>query len=180
MRMEARRTVAAIDGAERATARDRLCEVLWEDGGLLHSKCSHGAILMGFMPLPDEIDPTPAMQRWLDAGGRLAVPVSDWRACTMQAGEVTSLDETAFETRRHGIREPCVSVLLSADELAVVLVPGLAFDAAGGRLGRGGGFYDRFLEKLRCPTIGVCYSAQVVPRVSQDPHDRTVQAVIAG
>lgn len=59
-----------------------------------------------------------------------------------------------------------------------VLVPGLAFDLTGARLGRGGGYYDRFLEKRLeddLLTIGVCWSMQVVPQVPTDPHDVRLQ-----
>jgi 5-formyltetrahydrofolate cyclo-ligase len=55
-----------------------------------------------------------------------------------------------------------------------VLVPGIAFDARGARLGRGGGYYDRFLEgvqKIGALKIGVCWSMQIVPEVPTDPHD---------
>jgi len=63
---------------------------------------------------------------------------------------------------------------LNAIGRVVVLVPGVAFDARGARLGRGGGYYDRFLEGLRSVSalkIGVCWSMQIVPEVPTDPHD---------
>jgi 5-formyltetrahydrofolate cyclo-ligase len=136
------------------------------------------AILMGFMPLPDEIDPLAAMQQWLDEGGRLAVPVTDWETRTMRAAEVRSLDNAAFVARKHGIREPSPPVFVPAAELAVVMVPGLAFDASGHRLGRGAGFYDRFLAGVSCPTIGVCYGPQLLASVPIDSHDHLVQRVV--
>jgi 5-formyltetrahydrofolate cyclo-ligase len=179
MRADARQALAALDAVDRAGGSERLCEALWADGGLLQGAFMPGAILMGFMPLPDEVDPTPAMRRWLDAGGRLASPVSNWEARTMQAAEVNSLDETSFLVSDHGIREPQDPVLLPSEELTLVLVPGLAFDAAGGRLGRGGGFYDRFLTGVSCPTVGVCHRCQIVPSVPADPHDRQVGCVVA-
>jgi 5-formyltetrahydrofolate cyclo-ligase len=178
MRADARRALARLDAADRACESERLCEALWTDGGLLQRAFMPNAILMGFMPLPDEVDPTPAMRRWLDAGGRLAVPVSNWETRTMQAAEVRSLDEISFLVSDHGIREPQDPVLLPSEKLTLVLVPGLAFDAAGGRLGRGGGFYDRFLAGVSCPTVGVCHSCQIVSSVPADPHDRLVGCVV--
>jgi 5-formyltetrahydrofolate cyclo-ligase len=178
MRADARHALATLGAADRVGAGERLCEALWDDGGPLQRAFVPNAILMGFMPLPDEIDPLAAMQQWLDEGGRLAVPVSNWEARTMQAAEVRSLDETSFLVSDHGIREPHDPVLLPPEELALVLVPGLAFDAAGGRLGRGGGFYDRFLAGVSCPTVGVCHNCQIVSSIPADPHDRLVGCVV--
>jgi len=63
----------------------------------------------------------------------------------------------------------------------LVLVPGLAFDRSGFRLGRGGGFYDRFLESLSFPRpvlCGVCFSRQIVPAVPREPHDARVDWIL--
>jgi 5-formyltetrahydrofolate cyclo-ligase len=61
----------------------------------------------------------------------------------------------------------------------VVLVPALAVDASGNRLGRGGGSYDRVLARVRgqVPTIGLLYDGELIPSVPAEPHDRTVRAV---
>lgn len=69
---------------------------------------------------------------------------------------------------------------LAVEELDAVLVPGLAFDLAGGRLGRGGGHYDRFLLRCRpdCLRIGVCFEGQLVGTVPIDPWDQPVDAVV--
>jgi 5-formyltetrahydrofolate cyclo-ligase len=78
-----------------------------------------------------------------------------------------------------GIDEPCV---LDAGDLGpdLVLVPGRAFDRAGGRLGRGGGYYDRFLAPLAGEGLlcGVCYGVQVVPCVPRGPGDVAVDRVL--
>lgn len=62
----------------------------------------------------------------------------------------------------------------------VVVVPGLAFTVAGDRLGQGGGWYDRFLSKVRpdCVSIGVCFSEQLVDAVPVEPHDVAVDHVV--
>lgn len=65
------------------------------------------------------------------------------------------------------------------DRFDLVVVPGLAFDSTGGRLGQGGGWYDRFLS--RCPTqvsVGVCFAEQLVVRVPHEPHDVPVDLVV--
>lgn len=63
------------------------------------------------------------------------------------------------------------------DQIDLVLVPGMAFDAQGHRLGRGKGFYDRFLPKVKAPKIGLCFGFQFVESVPCDEHDMPVDAV---
>jgi 5-formyltetrahydrofolate cyclo-ligase len=83
-----------------------------------------------------------------------------------------------LEKSTHGVQQPCAGYGEPLDGAHVgrlaVLVPGIAFDARGGRLGRGGGYYDRFLEgahRIGAVKIGVCWSMQIVPEVPTDPHD---------
>jgi len=136
---------------------------------------------MAFMPLSDEIDPMSGMQRWLGEGGRLAVPVSTWNERTMEAREVISLDEASFDVTRQGIREPRSGPLVPKHELSAIVVPGLAFDSTGGRLGRGAGFYDRYFTNLppACLRIGVCHARQLVTSVPQTELDQRVDCVLA-
>lgn len=84
----------------------------------------------------------------------------------------------SLEKGAHGVIQPREGYGEVFDKNALsrvaVLVPGIAFDPRGARLGRGGGYYDRFLEGLRhygALKIGVCWSMQIVPEVPVDPHD---------
>ena len=83
-----------------------------------------------------------------------------------------------MEKGDHGVLQPRAGYGEALDGSRIgrlaVLVPGVAFDNRGARLGRGGGFYDRFLERTKdvdMLKIGVCWSMQVVPSVPTDPHD---------
>ncbi len=77
----------------------------------------------------------------------------------------------------YGIAEPVHKIPAPPPDLAII--PGLAFDAHGHRLGRGRGFYDRFLAGIpHVPVIGVCFACQVVPRVPTEQHDARVSTVI--
>jgi 5-formyltetrahydrofolate cyclo-ligase len=80
-----------------------------------------------------------------------------------------------------GIREPDRAwPVLEPERVALALVPGVAFDSAGGRLGRGGGYYDRLLARSPRPfAIGVCFGFQVVPAVPMEAHDVRVDAVVS-
>lgn len=78
-----------------------------------------------------------------------------------------------------GIREPD-GPRIDPEVVDVIIVPGVAFDPVGGRLGRGGGHYDRLLPTLPTDStrIGVCFSCQVVPMVPREPHDAAVDIVV--
>ena len=80
----------------------------------------------------------------------------------------------------YGIMEPraaCPS--RSAGRMDLILVPGVAFDGKGGRLGRGGGYYDRILKKAsRVPKFGLCFREQIVKKVPMTAHDVWVDRVI--
>jgi 5-formyltetrahydrofolate cyclo-ligase len=83
-----------------------------------------------------------------------------------------------LEQGKHGVQQPRAGYGETLDGSRVgsvaVLVPGIAFDNRGARLGRGGGYYDRFLERTKgveILKIGVCWSMQIVPVVPTDPHD---------
>ncbi len=79
-----------------------------------------------------------------------------------------------------GIAEPTGTRLGAAvlDSVDVVLVPALAVDPAGHRLGRGRGFYDRALRRVSVPAVAIGYDDELVPAVPAEPHDRPVQAML--
>ncbi|WP_200392851.1 5-formyltetrahydrofolate cyclo-ligase [Roseibacillus ishigakijimensis] len=86
-------------------------------------------------------------------------------------------DPATLEKGTFGIREPQPRIHphLAAQDLDLVLVPGLSFDLKGRRLGQGAGYYDRFLAEIpMTPTIGITYSSQLLPRVPAEPHDRSM------
>ena len=84
-----------------------------------------------------------------------------------------------------GILEPRTELrnnpenILAPEDIDVVITPGLAFDLRGGRLGRGAGYYDKFLPKIRpdALAIGICYEEQIVERAPTDAHDFRVHAI---
>lgn len=135
------------------------------------------AVISAYRPIRTEIDPSPLMQALHAAGHRLCVPVilaadtplkfREWHPdCPMVTG--------AF-----GAEIPETGEWLDPD---LVLAPMLAFDAAGWRLGYGGGFYDRTLEGLRAQktvrAVGVAYAAQQVDAVITEPTDQPLDGVL--
>lgn len=76
------------------------------------------------------------------------------------------------------IMEPVGEVCVNPEEIDVAIIPGVAFDRKCNRLGRGKGFYDRLLPKLRCRTIGLGYSFQIVPEIPCEEFDRALDMVV--
>jgi 5-formyltetrahydrofolate cyclo-ligase len=131
-----------------------------------------------YAELPDEI-PTDAVRAGLLAAGRtLLLP-------RMEAGRKIAFApvtaETVLRSGRLGVLEPpstAPAMRLGARDL--VLIPGVAFDRTGARLGRGGGWYDRSLPRgPGAPRIfGLAYAFQLIDSVPCEPHDRRVDAVV--
>ena len=133
-----------------------------------------GRSLSGYMPMRTEIDPLPAMAAHQGAVG---VPVIIARATPLRFREWTP--GCALTPGDFGALIPTEGAWLDPD---IVIVPLLAFDARGYRLGYGGGFYDRTLAalRLRRPTlaIGFAFAAQQVDAVPIDDYDQRLDAVV--
>lgn len=79
---------------------------------------------------------------------------------------------------KFGIPEPENPIWAEADELDLILVPGVAFDRAGGRIGRGGGFYDRLLPQYNAIRAGICFDFQCLEKIPSEPHDGLMDVLI--
>jgi 5-formyltetrahydrofolate cyclo-ligase len=124
-----------------------------------------------FAPLPEELDIWPLVASAMAAGKQVALP--RFLAPTRSYGASWIVNpETDLQAGHFGVREPrshCRQV--SAGPLDLILVPGLAFDLHGRRLGRGKGYYDRLLGELSGATCGVAFEEQIVKEVPFEPHD---------
>lgn len=132
--------------------------------------------IMAFLPIPGEPDLRGVIERAFADGKRVCLPRAEWDAGTMEA---ILVDGPGFLVRagRHGVLEPDGDQRAAPGSIDLVLVPGLAFDRAGVRLGRGAGFYDRFLGDCSGLRLGVGFGEQVVEAVPRQPHDEPVHAV---
>lgn len=96
---------------------------------------------------------------------------------TMTARRIGDLSELVIGA--YGIREPDAGAeVFPPEELGLILTPGLAFDRRGGRLGRGKGYYDRFLPKTNAVTVGVCFGDRLLAQLPMESHDHRVNAVV--
>lgn len=170
-RAAARARVRALALRERAQSAAAVLDTLDELLG------DAGTVLVYFADA-DEVDLDPFITARLARGGGIAAPRCDWDAGTFTPTRVRSLADT--EVRRHGVREPLAGEVIAPDDLSAVLVPGVAFDLSGRRLGRGGGFYDRALALFpnTVRRVGVCFDAQRVERVPAGAHDIAMNALV--
>jgi 5-formyltetrahydrofolate cyclo-ligase len=129
-----------------------------------------------YAPLAEEADPaTPMLPVLLSRGVRTLFP----RVRGDELELVACADASTLTLGYRGIREP-VGPSIDPELVDVAVVPGVAFDVLGGRLGQGGGHYDRLLQLLAddCVRVGFCFSCQVVPFVPCEPHDEPVDLVV--
>lgn len=126
---------------------------------------------MAFVPFRNEVDTTYIIKKLLEKNVQVALPRVDKATNTIKAFAVTNL-KTDLEEGVWGIKEPrpIMPEILPAD-IDLILVPGVAFDKKGFRLGYGGGFYDRFLQITKALTIGVCYDFQIINSVPVERWD---------
>jgi 5-formyltetrahydrofolate cyclo-ligase len=133
-----------------------------------------GAIVGGYHAMPDEADPSLLLERLVTLGAHIAFPRVAARAMPLEFHLVP--DGEVLAPGHYGIPEPMAH--WPAVTPALLLVPLLAFDAAGHRLGYGGGFYDRTLEALNVPAIGIGYAGQEVAALPHEPHDIALHGVL--
>ena len=139
-----------------------------------------GRVVAGYVAVAGEIDPAEALAYVEKSGGAIALPrVSDapprLRFHTVAAG-------APLRTGRFGLSEPPDDAPeVRPHDLAAMIVPGLAFDATGARVGFGGGYYDGVIDDARAGgaiVIGYAYDFQIVDRCPAGPDDRTVDVVV--
>lgn len=136
--------------------------------------------VMVYLADGQEPDLEQVMQAALASGVAIAAPRIDWKAKSIIPCRVRS-PATDIVPGLHGLTEPaphCSPVPPGSIDL--ILVPGVAFDTAGNRLGRGGGFYDRFLAlgELRALRVGVAFDFQIVPDVPAQAHDACMDLIV--
>ncbi len=139
--------------------------------------------IFAYVNFRDEVRTTGFIDRCLAMGKVVSVPLTIVRPPGLLAVRIT--DPAGDLTPGYcGIPEPlpelAVRQSVDPDAIDLVLVPGSVFDSRGGRLGYGGGFYDRFLchQAPRAKRIGLAYEMQVVDRVPVEPHDQPMDMVV--
>ena len=122
--------------------------------------------------LPDELSSHNVIDRWVEMGKTVYLPVvigddlvvRRYTKEAMQQGEFNIMEPTGMD--------------VDTDVLQLIIVPGVAFDESGNRLGRGKGYYDRLLSRTKAVCVGVCYNCQLLPHIPAEPHDKVMHYII--
>lgn len=171
--------LANLEPAERLGQQARILEHLadWFTACVRHKP----GILLAYWPvLTEEPDFREWLQGLLQENVAFGLPRMDWQRRMLSFHEVTDF-ENDLEVTRSGVVQPTKSCRpVAAQPVSAILVPGLAFDRQGGRLGRGAGFYDRTLAELppEIPRWSVAFSAQVVLEVPMAEWDQRLHGLI--
>ncbi len=139
-----------------------------------------GAVVAGYWPFRTEIDPRPLMARLARLGVRLALPVTPPKGSDAPLAFRAWNPETPLQRGAFGVPEPGPEAGTVEPEL--LLVPLLAFDRSGRRLGYGAGHYDRTIEALRAArpiiALGLAFARQEVERTPVHDHDQLLDAIV--
>lgn len=170
LRSQIRAQKRAMSEEEIVRASERLGELF-----LASEAYQQARTIYGYLPYNQEVRTVPMLERALKDGKRVAVPKvygDEMRFIYMD-------DLSAVEKGYAGIPEPIADGPVADDTTALVLMPGLAFDPQGHRIGYGGGFYDKFLEKEPGhPTLALCYGFQMLDHLETEAHDKMVDWVL--
>lgn len=128
-----------------------------------------------FHSLPDEVNTHDLIERYKDKKIIILPSVVDDHLELHVYNATSTVVVGAFHiTESQGTIVPEVEY----DTIELAIIPGVAYDRKGNRLGRGKGYYDRLLPKINCHTIGLCYPHQVVSELPHEPHDIPVNEVL--
>jgi len=175
LREQIRARLKSLTAGERAVAAELIGRRLRAQDFWTRAK----TVLL-FAPLPDEVNLWPLLEQALAEGKNLTLPRYDPRKKNYAAAQVTDLHRDLV-AGVFGIREPaarCREIPLASIDLA--LVPGVGFDLQGNRLGRGRGFYDRWLTGFGGLKCGLALDEQIADEIPTEEHDLRMDVVLTG
>jgi len=141
-----------------------------------YKKSNNIFIYIGF---GSEIDTAKYIEEFLKDGKKVFVPRTNMVVRTMEAVEITSLKE--LERNKFGILEPTKDMeAIDKNKLQLIIMPGVAFDIKRGRIGYGGGYYDKYMETIdvSIPKIALAYELQIIDKVPREDHDILPDSII--
>ena len=175
-RAECRRARAGISSEIRALLSEQICERL-----LACEEYKTATLILAYHPIGSEADTLPIIKRALADKKRLALPICRYDSDDMDFFFINDLD--SLDTGRFSIPSP--SPLsekydpLCDSSTAIILLPALAFDKSGKRIGYGRGFYDKYLTLFGGKRIGLQFSSLVFDSIPSEAHDMAVDMIIS-
>lgn len=170
LRNSIRQQKRAMTSAEIEEKSARLAELFLASEAYKQAKTVYG-----YLPYNQEVRTVPMLEQALRDGKRVAVP-----KCYGDEMRFIYMDDLSLVEKGYaGIPEPIADGPIADDSTALVLMPGLAFDPQGHRIGYGGGFYDKFLaQEPNHPKLALCYDFQMLPHLDTEEFDIPVDTVL--
>ncbi|HEU5123929.1 MAG TPA: 5-formyltetrahydrofolate cyclo-ligase [Verrucomicrobiae bacterium] len=173
IRKEVRELVRTLPPEQRASASRQACALLEQQAVWQNAKS-----IFFYAPLAEELDLWPLVQDSLSAGKIVCLPRFDSATNRYIACQVQSI-AADIAIGKFGVREPGEScVMVPLNRLDLILVPGVAFNLRGHRLGRGKGFYDQLLVDAGGIKCGVAFDEQIITEIPVEPHDVLVNCIL--
>ena len=169
LRRAVKAKVLAMSAADKELSSALMRAALWR----CIDACDAGVVAM-FSPLPDEPQIWPLVDE-LSKTKTVVLPRVEGDVMSFYHYEPGMLSKGSF-----GIMEPVLCEAIEPSEIDLMVVPGVAFTADGYRMGRGKGYYDKYMSSdgFRAMKLGVCYSCQLVDELPVEPHDVRMDKVI--
>jgi 5-formyltetrahydrofolate cyclo-ligase len=167
IRRELRQILEGMSDATRQAKSVSACSLI-----VATPEFAAARVVMLYLSSPHEVDTAPLALRCWQSGKTVVVPKVSWDQRRMLPVEITSL-QTSMTTTGPGVREPVSGAPMPVNLIDLVIVPGLGFTPDGHRIGRGMGFYDRFLAQgdflgISC---GYAFEEQIIPSLPVLDHD---------
>ena len=175
VRRELRERLAAITEVERHRKSLAACSLIAKSPEFAAAR-----VIMLYLSTPSEVDTASLALRSWQSGKAVVVPKVSWDQRRMLPVEITSLNDHVVTTGGAGVREPASGKPIPIDLIDLVIVPGLGFTPTGYRIGRGMGFYDRFLAQgdFIGVSCGLAFEEQVVPSLPVLDHDMPLSMLV--
>jgi 5-formyltetrahydrofolate cyclo-ligase len=173
LRADIRARLQNISAAVRENGSATACQLLRQQ-----SVWQQARSILFYVPMPDEIDVRILLQETISSKKTVALPRFEPGTNCYVAHQIQCADKD-LAPGKFGILEPrpsCEPVPLN--HLDFVLVPGVAFNSVGARLGRGRGFYDRLLARVAGVKCGIAFDEQLVDEIPAEPHDMKMNYIV--
>ncbi len=135
--------------------------------------------VMVYVSFREEVDTKRIIEYLWEQGIEVAVPISDPDTKQLSLSLLRSFDD--LTVGHYGVMEPVAAAIEPVDPktIDIVVVPGVAFDRTGNRIGYGAGYYDRFLSQIpKVTTVAVAYAEQVLPQIPADAYDQKIELIV--
>jgi len=174
LRQKLKKCLDNLSAEQKTEKSKKACQALIET-----PQFQDASVVMIYLSMPHEIDTSDAILHAWQLGKVVVVPKVLWNDGHMLPVRINSLDAD-FAQGVSGLRNPVKGKPMPFEEIDLVVAPGLGFDRNGNRLGRGGGYYDKFFahHRLKAQKCGFAFAEQMVEDVPVNKHDVSVDFLV--